>query len=136
MEKPSFDPGLTQQVAGGTLLRAINKDGSFNVERRGTSWRHTHPYLHLINASWPVFLGYLFGTYLIVNTIFAVIYFLLGPGHVHGVDSVSPMERFMDDFFFSAQTLTTVGYGFYAPKSVPANSVAAVEALLGLMGFA
>ena len=49
MQTPTFDPGLTQQFAG-TLRRAINKDGSFNVRRRGTTWRDTHPYLYLINA--------------------------------------------------------------------------------------
>jgi hypothetical protein len=42
MQKPTFDPGLTQQVTG-NLRRAINKDGSFNVEREGGSWRDIHP---------------------------------------------------------------------------------------------
>ena len=135
VRKPSFDPGLTQQVTG-TLRRAINKDGSFNVERRGTSWRDIHPYLHLINASWPVFLGIVFGAYLIVNTLFAVIYFLLGPGQLSGINESTQMTRFVDGFFFSAHTLTTVGYGNFAPKSVPANSMAAIEAMVGLMGFA
>ncbi len=135
MQKPSFDPGLTQQV-NGALRRAINKDGSFNVERRGTSWRDIHPYLHLINASWPVFLGFVFVAYLAVNTIFAAIYFSLGTSEILGSAAPNPFARFMNDFFFSSHTLTTVGYGNLAPAGMAANGVAAFESLVGLMGFA
>src|SRR5690349_9440734 len=56
MEQPSFDPGLTQKFDA-PLLRFINKDGSFNVHREGLTWRDVHPYLYLINMSWPGFLG-------------------------------------------------------------------------------
>src|SRR5579864_4028577 len=56
MQKPTFDPGLTQQFTG-VLQRSINKDGSFNVYRRGVSWRDLHPYLRLLNMSWTRFLG-------------------------------------------------------------------------------
>jgi inward rectifier potassium channel len=135
MQKPSFDPGLTQQVTG-NLSRAINPDGSFNVERRGTSWRYIHPYLHLINAHWSTFLGIVLAAYLIVNSIFATIYFALPADQIQGTAGESNSERFMNDFFFSAHTLTTVGYGNFAPKGVAANSVAALEAMTGLMGFA
>ena len=43
MNQPTFDPGLTQQYTG-ALRRSINKDGSFNVHRRGGSWRDVHPW--------------------------------------------------------------------------------------------
>jgi inward rectifier potassium channel len=135
MKQASFDPGLTQQVTG-TLTRAINKDGSFNVERRGASWHDIHPYLHLINASWPVFLGIVFIAYLVVNTIFAVLYFFFAPGQIQGITELSPWIRFLEDFFFSAHTLTTVGYGNFAPAGMTANAIAAFEAMTGLMGFA
>ena len=52
MRQPTFDPGLTQQY-NRSLRRVINQDGTFNVVRRGTNWRDVHPYLHLINMSWP-----------------------------------------------------------------------------------
>ncbi len=135
MQKPTFDPGLTQQVTG-TLSRAINPDGSFNVDRRGTSWRYIHPYLHLINAHWATFLGIVLAAYLIVNSIFALIYFALPANQIQGTAGETNSERFMNDFFFSAHTLTTVGYGNFAPKGVAANTVAALEAMTGLMGFA
>ena len=135
MRKPSFDPGFTQQYSG-TLRRAINKDGSFNVDRHGGTWRNVHPYLHLINASWPAFLGLVLASYLIVNTMFALVYFALDPAQVTGSAAPGELARFMNDFFFSAHTLTTVGYGNLAPAGVASNSIAAFEALIGLMGFA
>jgi inward rectifier potassium channel len=135
MAKPTFDPGLTQQYTG-TLRRTINKDGTFNVTRRGASWRDIHPYLHLISLPWPTFLALVFATYLGVNTIFAALYYALGPGHLQGGDAPHRLGRFLNAFFFSAHTLTTVGYGNIVPGTISANVLAAVEALFGLLGFA
>jgi inward rectifier potassium channel len=135
MAKPTFDPGLTQQYTG-SLRRAINKDGSFNVARHGTSWRDIHPYLHLISLPWPTFLSLVFAAYLAVNTIFAAFYYALGPGHLVGGDAPHKLDRFLNAFFFSSHTLTTVGYGNIAPGSISANILAAIEALIGLLGFA
>ncbi len=135
MQKPAFDPGLTQQVTG-SLRRAINPDGSFNVLRHGTSWRDIHPYLYLINAGWAEFLGIVFAAYIAVNIFFASVYFALPPNQVMGTDAPTRFGRLLNDFFFSADTLTTVGYGNFAPGGVPGNAVAAFEALVGLLGFA
>lgn len=44
-------------------------------------------------------------------------------------------EDFLNGFFFSAQTLTTVGYGGIVPKGIAANFIAAFEAMLGLLFF-
>lgn len=135
MAKPTFDPGLTQQYTG-ILRRAINKDGTFNVERRGTGWRDIHPYLFLISLPWPAFLALVFGAYLATNTIFAALYYSLGPGHLLGDGSPEKFYRFLNAFFFSAHTLTTVGYGNIAPVAISSNFIAAIEALVGLLGFA
>jgi len=135
MAKLTFDPGLTTQYTG-LLRRAINRDGSFNVARRGTRWSDIHPYLHLISMPWPAFLAVVFVTYLAVNTVFAVLYFALGPGHLQGGDAPDKLHRFLNAFFFSAHTLTTVGYGNIAPNALSSNILAVVEALIGLLGFA
>ncbi|HYM10855.1 MAG TPA: hypothetical protein VEU62_08980, partial [Bryobacterales bacterium] len=107
MRKPTFDPGLTQQFTG-SLRRAINKDGSFNVHRRGASWRDIHPYLHLINMRWLPFLAVMFLSLVAVTAIFALIYFGLGPEQLQGADAPTTAGRFLNAFFFSAHTLTTV----------------------------
>jgi inward rectifier potassium channel len=135
MHKPSFDPGLTQKFTG-SVRRIINKDGSFNVHRTGTTWRDFHPYLHLINMTWAGFLGLLFLGYLAVNTAFAGCYYLLPAGELQGINTSDQLHRFLDDFFFSAHTLSTVGYGNFAPSGTLGNIVASFEAAVGVLVFA
>lgn len=135
MQTPSFDPGLTKQVIA-PLRRIINEHGQFNVRRRGTTWRDIHPYLHLVNMGWPRFLAVLFLGYIVINTMFAGVYFALGPDQLAGADAPTLWGRFLNDFFFSSHTLSTVGYGNIAPKGMGANIVATFEALVGVLGFA
>jgi inward rectifier potassium channel len=135
MKKPTFDPGLTQQFTG-VLRRSINKDGSFNVQRRGGSWRHFHPYLVLLNMSWTEFFLLVLAGYCVMNLLFAAGYFLLGPEGLQGADTASDGRRFLSDFFFSAHTLTTVGYGNISPASLGANILSSIEALVGLLSAA
>jgi inward rectifier potassium channel len=132
MQKPTFDPGLTQQFTG-VLRRSINKDGSFNVYRRGGTWRDFHPYLQMLNMSWPRFFATILCGYLLINLLFALVYFGLGPDHLQGADGANEMDRFLNDFFFSTHTLTTVGYGNIVPATVTTNIVASLEAIVGLM---
>jgi inward rectifier potassium channel len=135
MRKPSFDPGLTQTFAG-PLRRIINDDGTFNVRREGSSWRDIHPYLYLINMGWPAFLGTVFVAYAIANLIFACIYAAIGIDQLDGANAPTALHRFLNLFFFSSHTLSTVGYGNISPRGIGANSVAAVEALFGVLGLA
>lgn len=135
MQKPSFDPGLTQQFSA-PLSRMINHDGSFNVRRRGDTWRDFHPYLRLINMGWLQFLAALFVSYLTVNTVFAAVYYAMGTDQLTGITGTTRWTRFLDAFFFSSHTLTTVGYGSIAPRGMGANTVAAFESLVGVLGFA
>lgn len=135
LSRPDFDPGFTQQYRG-NLRRIINPDGEFNVHRRGTSWRDVHPYLFMINVSWPAFAALILAGYAAANLVFALIYCAIGVEHLRGSESVTPLGRFFEAFFFSAQTFTTVGYGSLAPQGTLTDTVAAFEALLGLMAFA
>jgi inward rectifier potassium channel len=135
MDVPTFDPGLTQQYTA-TLRRAIDKNGNFNVRRKGMNWHDIHPYLFMVGASWPTFLGFISLAYVSSNIIFAVIYFAIGTEHLRGIDATTPGGRFLQAFFFSAHTFTTVGYGSISPVGTAANSVAAFEALVGLLALA
>jgi inward rectifier potassium channel len=135
MQNASFDPGLTTQVIA-PLRRIIKEDGRFNVHRRGTTWRDFHPYLYLVNLSWPRFLGVLFLGYLVANCLFAVVYFALGPDQLSGAAAPTAWGRFLNDFFFSSHTLSTVGYGNISPHGLAGNVVAAFEALVGVLSFA
>ena len=131
----AYDPGLTQTYSG-ELTRAINADGSFNVKRIGVGFHDFHPYLYLINASWVRFAAILVSTYILVNLLFAAIYMVTGIGNLKGINIGSIESEYLNAFFFSAHTLTTVGYGNIYPAGIIANTVAATEALFGLMMFA
>jgi inward rectifier potassium channel len=135
MQKPSFDPGLTQQF-GAPLRRTIDKDGGFNVRKVGGEWRDFHPYLHLVNMSWAGFFGLILVAYAIVNLVFACIYAWIGIDQLSGADAPTAFERFMNMFFFSSHTLSTVGYGNISPRGMAANGVASFEALIGVLGLA
>ncbi len=135
MDRPSFDPGFTEKYQG-ALQRIINPNGEFNVRRRGANWRDIHPYLFMIDTSWPVFACLIFTGYIIANLVFALVYLRIGVEHLRGAETGTLLARFLSAFFFSAQTSTTVGYGTVSPDGFLANLVASVEALLGLMAFA
>jgi inward rectifier potassium channel len=133
MKQQAFDPGLTQQFAG-ELRRAINKDGSFNVHKKGTRLRYFNLYLYLIDTTWPRFLLIIVAGFLVVNTIFAFLYISVGADKLHSSDSgLTPAAN---AFFFSVHTLTTVGYGDIYPTGFAANLLSALEAMTGLMLFA
>ncbi len=82
------------------------------------------------------FYGTLFIFYLSINFVFACIYFLIGQAQFQGMIGVTPWETFKESFFFSTETFTTVGYGRVNPTGDAANSVAAIESMLGLLSFA
>jgi inward rectifier potassium channel len=132
---PTFDPGLTQQYTG-ALLRAINKDGSFNIYRKGFRSAAGNAYVQLVRMSWARFLLLFACTYLVVNCIFASIYVELGRNALHASERDLGLFSFEQAFFFSAQTLTTVGYGSLYPFGLPANLVASAEVAVGLTLFA
>jgi inward rectifier potassium channel len=117
--------------------RLLNRDGSFNVKRSGgTFWSRLNVFNRLMVCSWGRFFLLVISFYLTLNFVFAGIYEFVGIENLQGADLTSRGSRFMDAFFFSSQTLTTVGYGRIAPIGFWASSVAAIESLLGLLIFA
>lgn len=135
MRPVSFDPGLTQTYSG-KIRRTINKDGTFNVRRTGARLLDRNAYLALIHLSWPKFLALVFLAYFAVNILFAVLYIELGTENLRGAENAKGWEAYLNAFFFSAQTITTVGYGSLSPNNAWVSAVAGIEAMFGLMGFA
>ena len=133
--KQTFDPGLTQQFTG-QLRRAINADGTFNVRRRGVPKSAWNPYLFLVDTTWPKFIACLLAAYLVLNVAFALVFVACGIENLIGTGTNTGVGPFWSAFFFSVHTLTTVGYGDVYPKGYAANTVAAIEAMIGLLGFA
>jgi inward rectifier potassium channel len=117
--------------------RFINKDGQANIEKRGISFLERISWFHTMLAipRWK-FLLLIFLFFILVNFIFACIYYFIGVEHLGGMVTTSSLEQFGEAFFFSAQTFTTVGYGRINPTGFIASTVAALEALTGLLSFA
>ena len=117
--------------------RLVTNNGNFNVKRQGQSfWACLNTYNRLITIKWRTFFSLVLFVYLILNLVFASLYYLIGVEHLVGVDMTTSHSQFWDAFFFSAQSLTTVGYGRIAPVGFAASFVAGIEALTGLMMFA
>lgn len=115
----------------------INKDGSPNVKRVGLPFFNTANNYHtLITMSWTKFWIMVVSGYAVLNLVFALIYMSFGPGSLDGSSGNTPFNHFWDAFFFSAQTISTVGYGHISPRGMAANSVAALESMMGLLAFA
>jgi inward rectifier potassium channel len=118
--------------------RWYGKDGMPNIIKTGASWRHRFSIFHfLLNLTGFQFFLLIVTVYLIINLCFAFIYFYIGADTLGiAADQRCKLSSFWNCFFFSAQTLTTVGYGRLSPITMAANTVSAIESLLGLLMFA
>jgi len=88
-------------------------------------------YHQFMKVSWPLLFG-IFATYFIsFNLMFAALY-ALEPG---SVANLNPPD-FWGDFFFSVETLATVGYGDMHPQTVYAHIVSSIEIFVGLLTIA
>jgi inward rectifier potassium channel len=130
------DLGFGERVARDARTRLLNRDGTFNVSRRGLGfWSSLSLYHWLLTMAWERFFLMVAGVYFATNALFGTLYYLEGPGAIVGVH-VGRWPRWWDCFFFSVHTLATIGYGTMAPYSAMANALVTVEALIGLLGIA
>jgi inward rectifier potassium channel len=136
-EKEREDIGFGSQVVSKNT-RLMRADGTFNVRKIGQSWEaKTNIYNRMITMHWIHFLLVVLMFYFVVNLLFGCVYYAIGLEYLLGANlGHSSISTFAEAFFFSSQTLTTVGYGRISPVGYLANIVAAVEALIGLMSFA
>lgn len=81
----------------------------------------------LLRVRWWTAFGVIIAGYLLLNLLFAAIYMATG-----GVANAAP-DSFADCFFFSVQTMGTIGYGAMYPASPAANTVAVAESVTGLI---
>ncbi|HRH99562.1 MAG TPA: ion channel [Saprospiraceae bacterium] len=112
----------------------ILPDGSFNVKRNGIQTFNVYQYL--MSTSWAKLLLIVFLFYLIINILFGFLYLWLGPEQIYGVQGENHFELFLQCFFFSVQSFTTVGYGGMHPLGHWASALASLEAFCGLLTFA
>jgi inward rectifier potassium channel len=134
--KPGEDIGL-DHVGQKGRQKAINPDGSYNLERKtGRVFGNFFMFHWLITTSWAYYLIATVCFYLGGNIVFGGLYYWMGAENLSGIVGSTEFDKFMSCFFFSCQTFTTVGYGGLHPVGKLSSSMAALEAFLGLMAFA
>ncbi len=133
MAKRIKDPGVGRS-SNRHAKRFINADGSFNIKHINRPSSLSESYDYLIGISWSRFFLWVLLGYTLINILFAIIYMFLGIS-----DIVEPtgnvFKDFLNAFFFSAQTITTVGYGALSPKGFVFGIISSFEALIGLLCF-
>ncbi|MDZ8051289.1 MAG: ion channel [Aulosira sp. ZfuVER01] len=108
------------------------RDGQFHIVGLGawySYWRD--PYHLLLTIPWTGFLFLIAVAYIATNAVFALAYLAGG----NCIENARP-GSFLDVFFFSVQTLASIGYGAMYPKTTYANTIVTIEAMAGLMGIA
>jgi inward rectifier potassium channel len=127
------DPGFGTS-ASNYAGRMINTDGSFNIKRVNQSSQFFQTYHFLINQSWWSFFWLAAFVFFLTNIVFAAIYLIIGIEQIT-TPSGSVLIDFSNAFFFSSQTLTTLGYGAMAPSGLLSGLISSFEAFIGLAMF-
>ena len=128
------DLGFGAVVSSRRNIRLLNRDGSFNVRvLHGPAWDHLISYHKLLTISWTRFYLVVAMVYMVLNALFASLYLLCGPDALVGQ---GPGGGYQRAFFFSVETLATVGYGNFYPGNLAASWLMTIEAMVGLSLFA
>jgi inward rectifier potassium channel len=110
-------------------VRIENQDGRFVIRGMGRWYHHWRdPYHLLLTIPWVGFVAIVSIAYLLLNAIFALAY-LAGGDCLEGARAGS----FSDAFFFSVQTLASIGYGAIHPRTFYANSIVTIESIASLL---
>ena len=110
--------------------KILDVRGRVLLERRGLprelgSTLSSDAYHFLRTASWTRISLLFVALFLIVNLVFAVILWV-GQANVVGA------RGFLDDFWFSVQTVATIGYGVLSPGDTFANVIVTIESFVGI----
>ena len=102
--------------------------GSFEYQKTGVRrFDLSDPYGWALGLSWGAFAAMFAVLELAINAVFGGLYWLQ-PGSVANM----PVDSFLYAFFFSVETLATVGYGVMAPATLYGHIVSSIEILSGI----
>jgi inward rectifier potassium channel len=127
------DLGIGRIAAERGRGRFLDRRGRFNSRREGLGMAAFSPYYWLLSVSWPVFLLVALSAFLLLNLLFAALYLALGADALASSVSMTPFQR---AFFFSVETLSTIGYGHITPRSLEAHWLSSLQAFVGVLSVA
>lgn len=115
-------------------IRLLKHGGIVSVKNSADWIRHwRYPNDVMLAVSWPTFFGLVAAAYLLLNLTFSCLYWL----DRHGIAGAAVQStRFDDAFFFSVQTLGSIGYGALYPSSLYTNVIVTIESLMGIVFIA
>ena len=88
------DLGFGTKVMRESALRLLNRDGTFNVSRGGLPlFKSLNLYEASLSMPWRQFNLAFIGLYLLINLLFAMLYFLCGPEALSGLKGLTTGER-------------------------------------------
>jgi inward rectifier potassium channel len=123
--------GQSENLAAKVKSKTTNSDQLKFHKLNARTWEWHDAYHWLLTLTWPQFSSCVFGLYLGINLIFSLGYHLR-PGCIAGNESNS----WADSFFFSVETLATVGYGHMYPETLFGHVIATIEIIVGMFGMA
>ncbi len=92
------------------------------------AWRWRDVYRWLLGLSWPQFAAFVASLYVGLNVLFAALYSF----QQNSIAGSTGGHWFFDCFFFSVQTLATVGYGHMYPQTLYGHIVTTIEIMSGI----
>jgi len=137
IKNSNHDLGLGDKVIAENQSRFLNKDGTFNVYRKGMWERGSFSVYHaVLNSSWRKFFAWVLGYYIFINLLFTVLYLACGSGAFPDISRLEMGARFWQLFFFSVQVISTLGSSQLHPATTFSDILLALESMIGLFGFA
>jgi inward rectifier potassium channel len=129
--QPRTPPRRSRQIRKAPS-RSVARGGTIGIERVGlkhTGYRDAYHYMMTMPVGW--LLATIISVYLLANGLFALLY-LMFPGSIANAQPGS----FSDAYFFSVQTMATIGYGALVPSGLAGNIVVTAETVFGMLTVA
>lgn len=115
-------------------VRFFDKDGNYNIERKGSLNGIRDIYKYFISINWFLFILIVALYFVAINLIFSIIYLSIGLDGIQGIDN--NISDFWNAFFFSVQTFTTIGYGALHPVSFDIHIIVVIQSFISIISIA
>ena len=118
-------------MAGSNISRTGRIGYARILALRHRLYKFLDPYHFALSLTWTQYFALVAAVFVLINLLFGLLYYVSPDSVINARHDV-----FLDYFFFSIQTLATVGYGVMSPGSLHGHIVASVEILTGMVDVA